>query len=228
MGGQMVVQVPRKKKQPAREATLELRWQEVEVKPPQVGFKKTWPPVKMYAVLAREVWAGPGIEPIEWLLLTTWPVTSLKMARRIVRWYALRWGIECWHKALKSVCRVEDRQMKSATTLERALAFDMVVSWRVLLLTRMGKEHPNLPASLFYDEAELRVLKAVVVKKNFKRENPRAELTAWEANILVAMLAGFWARKSDGHPGTKIFSEGLIILMLLVWWESLPSPEPDG
>lgn len=30
------------------------------------------------------------------------------------------------------------------------------------------------------------------------------------------MLAGFWARKRDGHPGPKILAQGLVILSALV------------
>src|SRR2546429_373137 len=83
--------------------------------------------------------------------------------RLVGRWYALRWGIEVWHKVLKVVCGVERRQMKSAQALERALALDMIVASRVLLLSRLGKEHPDLPAELFYSPEELEVLE---VKKH--------------------------------------------------------------
>ena len=48
--------------------------------------------------------------------------------------------------------------MKSAQVLERALAFDMIVASRALLLARLGKEHPQLPAELFYSPQELKVL----------------------------------------------------------------------
>lgn len=228
VGGQMVVKVPRGPGRPARQATLELRWREVEIRPPAVGVKKTWPSLKLYAVMAREVGTPAGVEPIEWVLLTSWPVKSLKMARRMVRWYALRWGIECWHKVLKTVCGVEKRQMKSAETLERALAFDMIVAWRVFLLTRLGKEHPHLPADLFYTDPELEVLKVVEIKKKRIRRQPKQKLTVLEANILVAMLAGFWARKSDGHPGAKVLSEGLMILEALVWYDEMKAKGSSG
>jgi hypothetical protein len=157
-GGLLSVKVPRREGRPARTATLELRWKELELQPPAVALKKSWPTLKVYALLAREVGAPQAVQGIEWLLLTTWPLKTLKMARRLVRWYALRWGIECWHKVLKVVCGVERRQMKSAQALERALALDMIVASRVLLLTRLGKEHPNLPAHLFYTPDELEVL----------------------------------------------------------------------
>src|SRR5262249_42947414 len=144
------VQVPRSKDHPAREASLQLRWLEVELKPPAVALKKSWPSLSVYVVLAEEVNAPRAVEPIQWVLMSSWPVTNSKMAGRLVRWYALRWGIECWHKVLKSVCKVERRQMKSARALERALALDMIVASRVLLLTRLAKEHPDLPAEVVY------------------------------------------------------------------------------
>ena len=154
----MVVKVPRTKDRPPRQATLQLRWQEVELRAPAVALKKSWPALKVYVLLAREVGGPAASEPIDWVLVTTWPILSLKMARRLVRWYSQRWGIECWHRVLKSGCGVERRQMKSALALERALALDMIVASRVLLLARMGKEHPGLPAELFYSRPELEVL----------------------------------------------------------------------
>lgn len=216
LGGRMFVQVPRRAGRPARTATLELRWQEVEVKPPAVARKKSWPALKLYALWAREVDTPAGQEPIEWRLLTTWPITSLKLARRMVKWYALRWGIECWHKVLKGVCRVETRQLKSMEALERALAFDMIVANRALLLTRLGKDRPDLPAELFYSPDELAVLE--VKKKETGKFLTSARTTLLQANILVAMLAGFWARASDGHPGAQILAEGLRELQAMVWY----------
>ena len=171
LGGTLQVEVPRRQGRPARTATLQLRWKQLEIKPPAVALKKSWPALKVYVILAREVGAPAGVQSIEWLLLTTWPVETLKMARRLVRWYALRWGIECWHRVLKVVCGVERRQMKSARALERALALDMMVASRVLLLTRLGKEHPDLPAELFYSADELEVL---AVKKKRRADTFRA------------------------------------------------------
>jgi hypothetical protein len=95
-------------------------------------------------LFAREVDPPTGVEPIQWMLITDWKVQSLKMARRLIRWYGLRWGIECWHQVLKDVCGVETRQMKSAQALERALVLDMIVAWRAQMLCRLGKESVTL------------------------------------------------------------------------------------
>jgi len=216
VGATMKVQVPRRQGRPARTAKLELRWQEVPISPPAVALKKSWPALKLYALWAREVGVPPGTQPLDWFLLSTWPLTTLKMARRLVRWYSLRWSIECWHKVLKVVCGVEKRQMKTARVLERALALDMIIASRALLLNRLGKEHPDLPAELFYSSDELEVLE--VKKKETGRYTQSAKLSVLQANILVAMLAGFWGRAGDGHPGAEVLSEGLRILQALTWY----------
>jgi hypothetical protein len=41
-----------------------------------------------------------------------------------------------------------------------------------------------------------------------------------QANILVAMLAGFWGRAGDGHPGPEILADGLRLLEALVWYRA--------
>jgi hypothetical protein len=214
--GTIKVQMPRRQSRPARTAVLQLRWQEVEISPPAVALKKSWPALKLYALWASELATPSGTEPLDWLLLSTWPLKSFKMARRLVHWYSLRWSIECWHKVLKVVCGVERRQLKSAQALERALALDMIIASRALLLNRLGKEHPDLPAELFYSSDELEVLE--VKKKEIGRYTQSAKLTVLQANILVAMLAGFWGRAGDGHPGAEVLAEGLRILQALTWY----------
>jgi hypothetical protein len=254
-GGTMTVEIPRRKERPARTATLELRWAQVALQPPRVGCKNSWGTLELWALLAREINPPAGAEPIEWMLLTDWKIDGLKTARRLIRWYGLRWGIECWHQVLKDVCRVETRQMKSAQALTRALALDLIVAWRVLLLCRLGKEHPHVPASLLYSPEELAILEVLKKKKTslLERVDPiqappevrdesvprpaaadpgaptapgqpnavKSTLTLWQANVLVAMLGGFWARRADGHPGPDLLGRGLLMLTALVQWEKI-------
>src|SRR4029079_19247596 len=112
---------------------------------------------------------------------------------------------------------------------QRALVLDMIVAWRVQMLVRLGKEQPDLPAALVYAPEELAVLEdykkklprhardkeapqpALTGKKDQPKPSTPA-LTLFQANLLVAMLAGFLARKGDGHPGAKLMGEGLMIL----------------
>jgi hypothetical protein len=156
--GTMRVLVPRRQNQPARVATLQVRWSAIEMAAPQVTIKRKWQPLPVYTVFAQEIDPPSGSEPIQWVLLSDWKVQTLKMAIRLIKWYSRRWGIECWHQVVKDVCGIEKRQMKSNTALERALVLDMIVAWRAQMLVRLGKEHPALPASLFYSPEELAVL----------------------------------------------------------------------
>ena len=44
-------------------------------------------------------------------------------------------------------------------------------------------------------------------------------MTVLQANMLVAMLVGFWGRAGDGHPGAEVLAEGLQVLRSLVWFK---------
>ena len=56
--------------------------------------------------------------------------------------------------------------MKSAQALTRSLVLDMIVAWRVLLLCRLGKSHPELPASILYGPEELAILEVLKKKES--------------------------------------------------------------
>ncbi len=74
----------------------------------------------------------------------------------------------------------------------------MIIASRVLLLSRLGKEHPELPAELAYSAEELAVL---AVKRKETGKYPGTEsLTMLQANVLTALMVGFWGRECDGHP----------------------------
>jgi|JI10StandDraft_1071094.scaffolds.fasta_scaffold144401_2 hypothetical protein len=44
-------------------------------------------------------------------------------------------------------------------------------------------------------------------------------MSLFQANVIVAMLAGFLGRRSEGHPGPDMIKNGLTLLNLLVQWE---------
>ena len=50
------------------------------------------------------------------------PSRPLSRRRNGLRWYCLRWHIEGWHRVLKSGCRIEALQHKTAERLKRAIA----------------------------------------------------------------------------------------------------------
>ena len=90
--------------------------------------------------------APEGAAAIEWLLLTSIPLTSAKQARKCLQWYCRRWRIEEWHRVLKSGCHILEHQNETAETLLRVIAMDAVIAWRIMLLSLLGRELPELPA----------------------------------------------------------------------------------
>jgi hypothetical protein len=164
VGQARTIQLPRAHGQPAREAKVQVRWSSVTIEAPAVGCKKSWPPLTLRAVWVREPSPPAGVEPLDWMLLTDLPVTTAEQAWEKVQWYCRRWAIEEWHRALKNGCGVEQREFKTAEHLQRALAFDLIVAWRVLACVKLGRVLPQLPASALYSTEELEVLLAALKK----------------------------------------------------------------
>lgn len=164
-GQTQLLHVPRRRGQKARWARVEVRWSEVAVQAPRVGCKKGWSSLALWAVWVHEPNPEPGVEPLDWMLLTDLPVTTAAEALEKVQWYKVRWGIEEWHRVLKSGCHAEKREFKTAGHLMRALAFDLIVAWRVLACLKLGRAMPQLPATVVYTADELEVLGAAF-KKN--------------------------------------------------------------
>jgi hypothetical protein len=198
------VHVPRRGRRPSRMARVEVRFAEVTVQPPK--SKKDVNEVKIWAVWASEVDCPDGVDPLQWMLLTTCNVSTAEDAIRMVDWYRLRWGIEVYHRTLKSGCKIEERQLGQADRIEACLAVDMVVAWRVYHLTKLGREVPDVPCTVFFEEAEWKALSVYFTQNPMP---PRSPPTLMEMTRMAARLGGFLGRKGDGDPGTKSLWLGL-------------------
>ena len=91
-------------------------------------------------------------------LLTSESVRTQADAERVLQRYRLRWRIEDWHRVLKSGCDVEDLADRYRERLERAVAINAVIAWRLHLMVQPGRETPELPAETLFSEIEIRVL----------------------------------------------------------------------
>lgn len=221
--GEFEVSIPRRKKTPKRTAALGIRYKKVKLSPPR--RKSGSEDIILYAILAEEKNAPEGIEPLKWMLLTTVPVESFADAREKIDWYCRRWGIEIYHKTMKSGCRIEERQLGSLDRIETCLAVDMIVAWRIYYLTKLGRETPDVPCTVFFEDAEWKVLVAHKTGDITRLEKPP---TLREAIRMIASLGGFLGRKSDGEPGTKSLWLGLQYLdgMTIGWTAALSLHAP--
>jgi len=211
MADQRHTQIPRHQGRPARLAELQVRCSAVALRAPKrhprLGVVELW------VVYVTEVNAPAGVVPIEWMLWTTVAVTTAAHAWEKVDWYKRRWGIEEFHRTLKSGCRIEDRQLGDVASLQSCLAVDLVVAWRIEHVKKLSRQTPDEPCTVVFTDAESQVLAA---KYKPAALTGSAPLGLREAVRLTAQLGGFLGRKSDGEPGAITLWRGLVRLKAMV------------
>jgi hypothetical protein len=154
VAAQLLLHVPRRGPQPAREATLALRYCPLTLCPPQHRKAEGLPAITLWAVQVGEVEPPTEVEPIAWLLFTTVAVETVDDAIERVQWYSCRWGSEVWHRILQSGCHLEARQCQKAERLRRALALYSVLAWRMLYATLLARAGPEAPCSVLLEPDE--------------------------------------------------------------------------
>jgi hypothetical protein len=217
----LLVQVPRRGAQPARAATLAVRWCPLTQRPPRK--RERWPALALWAVQALEETAPAGREPIAWLLLTTCAVHTVEEATTRVDWYACRWSIEVWHKILKSGCRIEARQLETAERLQRCLPRYSVIAWRIFYATMLSRAVPEAPCTAILDPEEGQARYCAIHRTPTPPATPPSlrQAVHW-----IASLGGFRARRGDGEPGTTVLWKGFQHLTDLTTMYCIIRPPP--
>ena len=203
----------RKRKQPreARKAQLTVQAARVKLRAPDRPGNKL-PNIEINCVLVTEPNPPEGAEPVEWLLLTSLPIDTVEQVLTIIRYYCGRWAIEIYFRILKSGCKVEESQLEKAERFLPYLALCMIVAWRIAYLMMLGRECPDLPCDVAFDEDEWKTAYTVV-----KNQPPPKKPPSLKTMIgLVASLGGHMGRKVDGEPGPKALWVGLQRLTDLV------------
>lgn len=201
------VAVPAAAGRAARTATVQLKIVPVTLQPPYRYVGPRLPPVRVTVVSVREVDAPSGCEPLDWVLLTSLPVSSLSAAVRVVRIYATRWEIEIFFRTWKSGCTVERLQLSTRERLEKCLVMYAIVTWRVLFLTRLGQFAPALDAALFFSPLELQVIRGYA-----QRRTRRSVIDQTLGSMVraIAGIGGFYQRPTHEHPGVETMWKGLM------------------
>lgn len=207
VAGSIQVHIPHSGSRKARDTWIDIRFSQVKLKAPR--RLSSSPDIDIWAVYAVEPEQQEAKSPIEWMLLTTVAVQNFEDAKQRVEWYSGRWGIEVYHRTLKSGCRIKDRQLHSANRIEACLGIDMVVAWRIYHLTMLGRETPDVPCTVFFKDIEW---KALCCYANKTADPPPQPPSLQEAIFMLAGIGGFMGRKSDGNPGTQTIWRGLLRL----------------
>ena len=163
------------------------------------------PPLDAWVVRAWEVDPPPGVDAIEWILLTSRPVAQAAEAHRITDWYTCRWLSEDYHQCLKTGCRVEHSQLDEGADLQRLLGFAAPIAVRLLQLRQTARQTPDMPATTVVEPFMVEVLAR-------RQQVEAASLTAAEFWRRVAQLGGHQGRRRDGAPGWRTLWRGWRLL----------------
>lgn len=192
-------------KRKARTAKLEIRACPLVLQSPRNGTARGLPPLALWGVWAYEPEAPPGVEPLDWKLLSSVPVITAADALERLEWYAARWGIEQWHKILKDGCRIEMRQLQSAERLKRLITVYAVIAWRIFYATLLARLVPDMSCTAILQQEEWEALYCRIHHTPIPMATapPLRQTVRW-----IARLGGFLGRPGDGEPGSKTLWRG--------------------
>jgi len=167
--------------------------------------------MKLNVVWATELATTPaGEKPLDWCLLTNFPVDTFEAACQVIYGYSQRWRVEDFHKTWKSGgCNVESSQLR-----ER----DRVIKWAIILaanamrierLKHLSRHEPDLPASVELTPYEIGAV--ILLKRKYKKRTeqiPDTMPTIRQATLWIAELGGYTGKSSGGPPGAITIGRG--------------------
>lgn len=212
--GRRTVDVPARGGQRARKAEVGVAWAPVRVLAPrQPRGEERGTPLTVWAVRVWELDPPANVkEPLEWILLTNVPVESFEEACERLDWYACRWVIEEYHKAMKTGCGIETMEFTNPDRLQPAIALVSVLA--ILLLTLRDRSRRS--------DAKERSARDwipavyVAVLSGWRFQEPDRALSVYEFYFALARLGGHQNRKHDHPPGWLILWRGWTQLHAMV------------
>lgn len=202
--GTVTVEVPQRSGRPARTAVLTLHATRVRIRRPQ--HHATTLPAHLWvnAVLAREEHPPEDADPLDWLLLTSEPISTKAEVLQVLTYYRRRWRIEEFHKAWKSGAGVERRRNRNRDNLQRIAVLLAFVAVRLLQLRERAEATPTAPCDEFLEPVYWKVLWVAVEERRPPKKVPNLRW-AYEA---IGQLAGWTDTKRTGRIGWDTFWEG--------------------
>jgi hypothetical protein len=206
--GTLTVTIPGNGKRRARSADIEVRVAPVTIKAPYrrgpAKASASRAPVTVNVMGATERTPPEGQEAVSWVLLTNLPVKNFQAAAEKVHWYGKRWGIETWHKVLKSGCQVEDCLLETAARLSRYLTLFSLIGVRLLHAAYLARAQPERPATEVFSQEEIEALHVHL----YQTLPPPDPLSLREAVRRLGRSGGHWGRQGDGEPGLTVLWRG--------------------
>ena len=202
-------EVPARHGHKGRSTQLQLSFGQMTLLPPRNEPRASKEPLTVWVIRVWEEQAPEGEEPLEWILVTSVPTTTLEQAWERVDWYRHRWLVEDYHQCLKSGCRIEQRQLQTVDGLIRLLGLLSPLAVRLLQVRALAREEPERPAQEVIEPLML----AVLAERSGHVPTTMTLGTFWTE---VARLGGYLARSHDGPPGWRTIWKGWLSLQTLL------------
>ena len=167
-----------------RESLFGMYAQPITLKPPR--HKRNHNSITMNCVYIKEETPLEGEEPIEWFLFTSLPIQDVEEILLVLKIYKRRWRIEEWHKVLKSVCKVESLTFRTFTRLSRVIVIKMIIAWRIMLITLLGRECSDISPDVVFSNLEIELINSYA-----KLHNTEIDCNMGSFVEQVAIMGGY-------------------------------------
>jgi hypothetical protein len=205
-------------KQPARTAKLDVCFGKVDFSFLVGSARRLSLP--MWVVHVRERWASRSCKPLNWTLVTTYPVHDVRDAVQVIDNYKLRWRVEDFHKAWKSgACNVEKSQLQSVAAFCRWAIITASVAARIEAIKHASRTSPEGSSTLVFSRDEIDTLLVLANRNRVKHKlpyKPGDDPPLAELVRLLGELGGYSKSRNAAPPGTVTLTRGYERLMVAV------------
>ena len=202
-----------KTNRPARIARVGISYHTITMKKPHDAIHVTNNELTVNVVICRELGNPDEESSLCWYLYTNEPINCIEDARKIVRYYELRWRIEDFHKVWKSDgTQVEKLRLQTKANIERMSVILAFVAVRLMQLKEMAEnreEAKQQSCELMFGPLEWLMLWQAMEKTDPPNKPPSLH---W-AYYALSRLGGWHDSKGTGRVSVKTIWEGWMILM---------------
>ncbi|AWB66159.1 hypothetical protein C2869_16560 [Saccharobesus litoralis] len=207
------VHVPQKGGRKARDANVALSYRSITINKPKRATGSAELTVNM--IVCQEVNAENEDEKLCWVLYTSEPITSDAQARKLVRFYELRWRVEDFHKVWKSDgTQVEKLKMQGVDNLKRVAIVQAFIAIRLMQLQQLIKNKEaarNISCERLLPQLLWKLLWKKIEKKT---ELPQEPPSLYWAYYAIAKIGGWYDSKRTGQVGVKAIWVGWKKIMI--------------
>jgi hypothetical protein len=107
---------------------------------------------------------------------------------------------------LKSGCKAEESQLRTAERLVNLISIYCILSWRIYWMTMMNRVAPAISPLVVFTSFEVRLLDHLVKDRGTAAPG-KASLAKYLFKL--ARLGGYLGRKCDSPPGNLVMWRGL-------------------